>query len=92
MKVRERAPFGEGDTELELQVLEQHYYGRRTVTLQVNGPYDLDAVIDRIGKAPLPPISSVLPPILTANGIKRSLQRSVIRLRIRLQVCILRRS
>lgn len=55
MKVGERATFGEGDAELELQVLEQHYYGRRTVTLQVNGPYDLDSVIDRIGKTPLPP-------------------------------------
>jgi len=55
MKVGERATFGEGDAELELQVLEQHYYGRRTVALQVNGPYDLDSVIDQIGKTPLPP-------------------------------------
>ena len=55
MKVGERAIFGDGDAELELQVLEQHYYGRRTVTLQASGSCDLETVIDRIGKTPLPP-------------------------------------
>lgn len=55
MKVGARATFGGGDGQLQLEVLEQHFHGRRTVRLQVTGPQDVDTVVDRIGQTPLPP-------------------------------------
>ena len=47
--------FGEGDDRLELEVLERHFHGRRTVRLLAPGPADVHAVIDAIGHTPLPP-------------------------------------
>ena len=55
MKVGARATFGGGDGQLQLEVLEQHFHGRRTVRLQVTGPQDVDTVVDSIGQTPLPP-------------------------------------
>ena len=36
-------------------VLEQHYFGRRTIRLRAEGDADVDTLIDAIGHVPLPP-------------------------------------
>jgi len=55
MKPGTRARFGEPPHVLELEVLSQHTFGRRTVTLTAPGGVPVDAVIDAIGHMPLPP-------------------------------------
>ena len=50
-----RIVFGEDDNRLELEVLERHFHGRRTVRLLAPGPSDVHAVIDAIGHTPIPP-------------------------------------
>ena len=50
-----RAVFGEGDTRLDVEVLDQRFYGRRTVRLTTPAPVGVDAVIDAVGQTPLPP-------------------------------------
>ena len=37
------------------EVLEQHYFGRRTIRLVAEGGADVDALIDALGHVPLPP-------------------------------------
>ena len=37
------------------EVLEQHYFGRRTIRLIAEGGADVDALIDALGHVPLPP-------------------------------------
>jgi len=55
MKPGTRARFGEGPLELELQVLSQHTFGRRRVTLRRRDGGPVDESIDRFGHMPLPP-------------------------------------
>ena len=55
LTVGTRVVFGEGETCLELEVLDRHFHGRRTVRLVAKGNLDVDAVIDAIGQTPLPP-------------------------------------
>ncbi len=55
MKPGTRARFGEPPHVLELEVLSQHTFGRRTVTLTAPGAVSLDEAIDAIGHMPLPP-------------------------------------
>lgn len=40
---------------LEGEVLEQHYFGRRTIRLRAEGDADVDTLIDALGHVPLPP-------------------------------------
>ena len=50
-----RAVFGEGETRLDVEVLDQRFHGRRTVRLTTPAPVGVDAVIDAVGQTPLPP-------------------------------------
>ena len=47
--------FGEGDHELRLEVLARKFHGRRTIQLEVTSGQNVEAVIDAIGRTPLPP-------------------------------------
>jgi S-adenosylmethionine:tRNA ribosyltransferase-isomerase len=55
MKPGTRARFGEGAQALELEVLSQHTFGRRTVRLRRGDGGDVDEAIDALGHMPLPP-------------------------------------
>jgi len=55
MKPGTRARFGEGSCAIELEVLAQHTFGRRTVRLCRPGGGDIDEAIDALGHMPLPP-------------------------------------
>lgn len=47
--------FGEGDHELNLEVLARKFHGRRIVRLMATSGLDVESVIDAVGKTPLPP-------------------------------------
>lgn len=55
MKPATRASFGDPPARLELEVLAQHTFGRRTVRLSTSDGRDSAEVIDAIGHMPLPP-------------------------------------
>lgn len=55
MKPGTRARFGEPPHVLDLEVLSQHTFGRRTVTLSAPEGVSIDETIDAIGHMPLPP-------------------------------------
>jgi S-adenosylmethionine:tRNA ribosyltransferase-isomerase len=55
MKPGTRARFGAGDAQIELEVLSQHTFGRRTIRLVALGSTPVAEVIDAIGHMPLPP-------------------------------------
>jgi S-adenosylmethionine:tRNA ribosyltransferase-isomerase len=55
MKPGTHARFGEGPLELQLEVLSQHTFGRRTIRLWRTDAGDVDEAIDRFGHIPLPP-------------------------------------
>ncbi len=55
MKSGTRARFGAGDAQIQLEVLSQHTFGRRTIRLAAPGATPVAAVIDAIGHMPLPP-------------------------------------
>jgi S-adenosylmethionine:tRNA ribosyltransferase-isomerase len=55
MKPGTRARFGDGSHALELEVLAQHTFGRRTVTLRRADDGSVDEAIDEFGHMPLPP-------------------------------------
>ena len=55
MKPGTRARFGEGPRAVELEVLSQHTFGRRTVRLRRTDGGDVDEAIDALGHMPLPP-------------------------------------
>src|SRR4029079_19581084 len=55
MKPGTRARFGDGPRALELEVLSQHTFGRRTVRLRRTDGGDADEAIDDLGHMPLPP-------------------------------------
>ena len=55
MKPGTRARFGDGPHALELEVLSQHTFGRRTVRLRRTDGGDVDEAIDALGHMPLPP-------------------------------------
>jgi S-adenosylmethionine:tRNA ribosyltransferase-isomerase len=55
MKPGTRARFGDGPRSLELEVLSQHTFGRRTVRLRRADAGDLDEAVDELGHMPLPP-------------------------------------
>jgi len=55
MKPGTRARFGDGPRALELEVLSQHTFGRRTVRLRRTDGGDADEAIDALGHMPLPP-------------------------------------
>ncbi len=55
LKEGARVVFGEGGSELRLEVLARKFHGRRTVRLEVPGGEDVEAVIDAVGQTPLPP-------------------------------------
>jgi S-adenosylmethionine:tRNA ribosyltransferase-isomerase len=50
-----RVVFERDGRQLCAEVLEQHFYGRRTVRLWSDAGEDVDAVVDAIGHVPLPP-------------------------------------
>lgn len=50
-----RILFEGGGFTLRAEVLEQHYFGRRTIRLWSDGGADVDGVVDAIGHVPLPP-------------------------------------
>jgi S-adenosylmethionine:tRNA ribosyltransferase-isomerase len=50
-----RVVFQRDGLELRGEVLEQHFYGRRTVRLWSDAGGDVDALVDAIGHMPLPP-------------------------------------
>lgn len=54
LKEGARAVFEGGGHRLELEVLERHFHGRRTIRLIAHGA-DVDAAIDALGHVPLPP-------------------------------------
>ena len=54
LKVGSRAVFEGGGRRLELEVLDRHHHGRRTVRLAADDGA-VDAAIDAIGHVPLPP-------------------------------------
>ena len=54
LRVGSRAVFEGGGRRLELEVLDRHYHGRRTIRLMA-GDGAVDAAIDAIGHVPLPP-------------------------------------
>ena len=55
MKPGTRARFGEGPRAVELEVLSQHTFGRRTIRLRRADRGDVDEAIDALGHMPLPP-------------------------------------
>ena len=55
MKPGTRARFGEGPRAVELEVLSQHTFGRRTIRLRRADGGDVDEAIDALGHMPLPP-------------------------------------
>jgi S-adenosylmethionine:tRNA ribosyltransferase-isomerase len=55
MKPGTRARFGHGPRALELEVLSQHTFGRRTVRLRRADAGDVDEAVDELGHMPLPP-------------------------------------
>ena len=55
MKPGTRARFGARPFELQLEVLSQHTFGRRTVRLSRTESGDVDEAIDALGHMPLPP-------------------------------------
>ena len=55
MKPGTRARFGGGDAELELEVLAQHTFGRRTILLRAIAGGPVATLIDALGHMPLPP-------------------------------------
>ena len=54
LKVGSRAVFERDGRRLELEVLDRHYHGRRTIRLAA-ADGDVDAAVDAIGHVPLPP-------------------------------------
>ena len=54
LKIGFRAVFEGGGRRLELEVLDRHYHGRRTVRLTADDGA-VDAAVDAIGHVPLPP-------------------------------------
>jgi S-adenosylmethionine:tRNA ribosyltransferase-isomerase len=44
-----------GGGALEAEVLDRHFYGRRTIRLEAEGGADVDTLVDRLGHMPLPP-------------------------------------
>src|SRR4029079_7702583 len=55
MKPGTRARFGEGPRAVELEVLSQHTFGRRTVRLRRTDGGDADQALDALRHMPLPP-------------------------------------
>ena len=55
MKPGTRARFGASEMSLQAEVLSQHTFGRRVVSLTCPSGADVDQVIDAIGHMPLPP-------------------------------------
>ena len=55
LKPGARVAFERGGVELQGEVLDRHFHGRRTVRLWVTGGGDVSAAIDAIGHVPLPP-------------------------------------
>jgi S-adenosylmethionine:tRNA ribosyltransferase-isomerase len=55
LKPGARMIFGDSSSALHAEVLEQHFYGRRTVRLWTGDGLPPDAAIDAIGHIPLPP-------------------------------------
>lgn len=54
LRPNERIQFGD-PPQLSGEILEQHFYGHRTITLKAEGERDVIDVIGRIGHVPLPP-------------------------------------
>ena len=55
LKPGARVVFEADGVSLHGEVLERHFYGRRTVRLWTDGGLDVHAAIDRLGHIPLPP-------------------------------------
>jgi S-adenosylmethionine:tRNA ribosyltransferase-isomerase len=55
MKPGTRARFGEAPARLDVEVLAQHTFGRRTVRITAPDGEEVSAIVDAIGHMPLPP-------------------------------------
>jgi S-adenosylmethionine:tRNA ribosyltransferase-isomerase len=55
LRVGERFRFERAGVRLEGEVLERHFFGRRTVRLWADGDGDVDELIEVLGQVPLPP-------------------------------------
>jgi S-adenosylmethionine:tRNA ribosyltransferase-isomerase len=55
LKPGSRVLFARNGVELHGEILERHFYGRRTIRLWTAGEGGVDAAVDAIGHVPLPP-------------------------------------